>query len=286
MYELDSAARYVVACRVGVEVAVGGETVARRRIRPVATSSRRSAGIRRAPARVRVFLKRRRFGATGIDFPVVGQGTWDMPETGAAVEDAQRAIRRGIDLGMTHIDTAEMYGAGRVEELLGAALRGVPRESYLIATKVLPSNASYRGTLEAAERSIARLGCEHLDLFLLHWPGTHAARRDDARVRRSRGTGKDALRRREQLRGRRHARGAILSSFDAARVQSGAVPPQRARPRARADSCRPGARHRDRRVYAIRTRALSELERRLAATSSHASLASTRPRRVRSLSRF
>lgn len=118
-------------------------------------------------------MKRRRFGATGIDFPVVGQGTWDMPESGAAAEDARRAIRHGIDLGMNHIDTAEMYGAGRVEELLGTALRGVPRESYLIATKVLPSNASYRGTLEAAERSIARLGCGHLDLFLLHWPSTH-----------------------------------------------------------------------------------------------------------------
>jgi diketogulonate reductase-like aldo/keto reductase len=118
-------------------------------------------------------LKARPFGRTGFDLPTIGQGTWDMPETGARSREAQRAIRRGLELGMTHIDTAEMYGSGRVEELVGAALRGVRRDRYFIATKVLPANASYRGTLAAAERSIARLGCEHLDLLLLHWPGAH-----------------------------------------------------------------------------------------------------------------
>jgi len=96
-----------------------------------------------------------------------------MPETGPRSQEAQRALRRGIELGMTHVDTAEMYGSGRVEELIGTALRGIPRARYFIATKVLPTNASYPGTLAAAERSIARLGCEYLDLFLLHWPGAH-----------------------------------------------------------------------------------------------------------------
>ena len=96
-----------------------------------------------------------------------------MPESGAKRKEAQRAIRRGIELGMTHIDTAEMYGAGHVEELLGEAIRGVPRERLFIATKVLPSNATYRGTLRAAERSLQRLGLEYVDLFLLHWPGSH-----------------------------------------------------------------------------------------------------------------
>jgi diketogulonate reductase-like aldo/keto reductase len=96
-----------------------------------------------------------------------------MPESGSRAREAQRAIRRGIELGMTHLDTAEMYGSGRVEELLGEAIRDVPRDALFIATKVLPENASYRGTLAAAERSIARLGCEYLDLYLLHWPGSH-----------------------------------------------------------------------------------------------------------------
>ncbi len=118
-------------------------------------------------------MKARPFGRTGIDLPTIGQGTWDMPETGPRAHEAQRALRRGLELGMTHIDTAEMYGSGRVEELIGDALRGVRRDRYFIATKVLPANASYRGTLAAAERSIARLGCGHLDLLLLHWPGSH-----------------------------------------------------------------------------------------------------------------
>jgi diketogulonate reductase-like aldo/keto reductase len=118
-------------------------------------------------------LKTRPFGRTGIDLPVIGQGTWDMPETSPRLQEAQRAIRRGIELGVTHIDTAEMYGSGRVEELIGEALRGIPRDRYFIATKVLPANASYRGTLAAAERSIARLGCAYLDLLLLHWPGSY-----------------------------------------------------------------------------------------------------------------
>ncbi|HEY6449458.1 MAG TPA: aldo/keto reductase [Candidatus Cybelea sp.] len=118
-------------------------------------------------------MKFKAFGATGIELPVIGQGTWDMPESGSRRKEAQRAIRRGIELGMVHIDTAEMYGAGRAEELVGEAIRGIPRERLFIATKVLPSNASYRGTLAAAERSLARLGCGYLDLYLLHWPGAH-----------------------------------------------------------------------------------------------------------------
>ncbi len=118
-------------------------------------------------------MKSETFGATGIELPVIGQGTWNMPESGSRRKEAQRAIRRGIELGMIHIDTAEMYGAGRVEELVGETIRGIPRERLFIATKVLPSNASYRGTLAAAERSLARLGCGYLDLYLLHWPGSH-----------------------------------------------------------------------------------------------------------------
>jgi len=118
-------------------------------------------------------LKLREFGSTGVELPVLGQGTWDMPERGARLAEAQRAIRRGVELGMTHIDTAEMYGSGRVEQLVGDAIAGIARESLFITTKVLPSNASYQGTLAAAEASIRRLRCEYLDLYLLHWPGAH-----------------------------------------------------------------------------------------------------------------
>jgi diketogulonate reductase-like aldo/keto reductase len=110
------------------------------------------------------------FGTSGVRVATIGQGTWDVPERGAASKEATRAIRRGIDLGMTHIDTAEMYGSGRVEEFLGTALAGVERARLFVTTKVLPSNASYRGTLEAADRSLRRLRMDYVDLYLLHWP--------------------------------------------------------------------------------------------------------------------
>lgn len=118
-------------------------------------------------------MKFRAFGSTDVRLPVIGQGTWDMPERGARALEAQRAIRRGIELGMRHIDTAEMYGSGGVEQMLGEALRGIPRDEYFMTTKILPTNATHRGTLAAVERSIARLRCNYLDLYLLHWPGSH-----------------------------------------------------------------------------------------------------------------
>jgi diketogulonate reductase-like aldo/keto reductase len=119
-------------------------------------------------------LKTKPFGRTGVEVPVIGQGTWNMPESGARAKEARHAIARGIELGMVHIDTAEMYGTGRVEELVGEAIAGFPRERLFIATKVLPTNASFAGTLAAAERSLQRLACTYVDLYLLHWPGSHA----------------------------------------------------------------------------------------------------------------
>ncbi|MGB8966619.1 MAG: aldo/keto reductase [Candidatus Cybelea sp.] len=118
-------------------------------------------------------MKYKAFGNTGVEMPVIGQGTWDMPENGPRLDEAKRAIRRGIELGMTHLDSAEMYGSGRVEELVGETIRGIARERLFITTKVMPSNASYEGTLAAAERSLRRLRCAYLDLYLLHWPGSH-----------------------------------------------------------------------------------------------------------------
>jgi diketogulonate reductase-like aldo/keto reductase len=86
--------------------------------------------------------------------------------------DAIAAIRRAIELGMTHIDTAEMYGTGRVEEIVGEAIRGL-REKVFLVSKVLPSNASAAGTIRACERSLQHLGTDALDCYLLHWPGSH-----------------------------------------------------------------------------------------------------------------
>ncbi|MBV9269621.1 MAG: aldo/keto reductase, partial [Candidatus Eremiobacteraeota bacterium] len=113
------------------------------------------------------------FGSTGIDVPEIGQGTWDIPESGRRAEEARQALRRGIELGMTHVDTAEMYGAGRVEEIAGEAIAGIDRDRLFITSKVLPSNASFEETIAACERSLQRMGLSYFDLYLLHWPSTH-----------------------------------------------------------------------------------------------------------------
>lgn len=116
---------------------------------------------------------RKPFGPAAVAVPVIGQGTWDIPESGSRRAEAIRALRRGIELGMTHIDTAEMYGAGAAEEIVGEAVARVPRESLFITSKVLPENATYKGTIAACERTLKRLRMEYVDLYLLHWPGSH-----------------------------------------------------------------------------------------------------------------
>lgn len=113
-------------------------------------------------------MRVRPFGPTGLSLPIVGQGTWHMERDDRAACIA--ALRRGLDLGMTHIDTAELYGSGRVEELVGEAIAGRRDEVYLVS-KVLPDNASHDGTIAACERSLRRLRTDRLDLYLLHWPG-------------------------------------------------------------------------------------------------------------------
>ncbi|MDQ2872908.1 MAG: aldo/keto reductase [Candidatus Eremiobacteraeota bacterium] len=112
------------------------------------------------------------FGKDGPPVPAIGQGTWDIPESGPRLDEAKRAIRRGIELGMVHLDTAEMYGSGRVEELLGEAIAGIAREKLFIGSKVLPGNADYKGTIAACDRSLARMRLEYLDLYMLHWPSS------------------------------------------------------------------------------------------------------------------
>lgn len=102
--------------------------------------------------------------------PSVGQGTWHL-ESGDGPQ-AIAALQRGIELGMTHIDTAELYGSGKVEALVGKALEG-RRDQVFLVSKVMPSNATFEGTLRACERSLRHLRTDHLDCYLLHWPGEH-----------------------------------------------------------------------------------------------------------------
>ncbi len=115
-------------------------------------------------------MKTRQFGHRGPAVPVIGQGTWNMEQDDR--REVGRALRRGLDLGMTHLDTAEMYGAGVVERIVGEAIAGRRNEVFL-ASKVLPEHASYKGTLQACESSLKRLGTDYLDLYLLHWAGRH-----------------------------------------------------------------------------------------------------------------
>lgn len=115
-------------------------------------------------------MKQRHFGATKREVAIIGQGTWDLER--ADHSTAVTALRRGLDLGMNHIDTAEMYGAGAAEELIAEAVSGRRDEVFLVS-KVLPENASRRGTLAACERSLARLRTDRLDCYLLHWRGRY-----------------------------------------------------------------------------------------------------------------
>ena len=112
----------------------------------------------------------RAFGQGGQRTSVIGQGSWniELSERKAAVA----ALRRGLDLGLTHIDTAEMYGDGRAEEIVGEAISGRRDEVFLVS-KVLPHNASRAGTRAACERSLKRLGTDRLDCYLLHWRGSY-----------------------------------------------------------------------------------------------------------------
>lgn len=116
----------------------------------------------------RAIMERRPFGPAAREVPVVGQGTWYIDD--AHRPTAVAALRRGLDLGMSHIDTAEMYGDAEI--VVGEAIRGRRNEVFLVS-KVLPSNASRSDTVAACERSLARLGTDRLDCYLLHWPGSH-----------------------------------------------------------------------------------------------------------------
>ncbi len=115
-------------------------------------------------------MERRELGRTREKISVIGMGTWEMGDAqneGRALEI--QALRKGIELGMTMIDTAEVYGYGNAEKLVGQAIKGM-RDEVFIATKVSPQHFGYEDVLSACESSIRRLGVEHVDLYQLHWP--------------------------------------------------------------------------------------------------------------------
>ena len=130
-------------------------------------------------------MKTKPFGSTGQNVSVIGQGTWyiDRGDRKAAIA----ALRRGVELGMTHIDTAEMYGDA--ELVIAEAIAG-RRDSVFLVSKVLPSNASRKGTIVACERSLKRLKTDRLDCYLLHWRGSYPLSETVAAFEELKGAGK------------------------------------------------------------------------------------------------
>ena len=109
---------------------------------------------------------------SGRIIPALGLGTWHMGEKKAARRKEVAALKAGIELGLTVIDTAEMYGNGGAEEVVAEAIAGA-RDKIQLVSKVLPHNASRKGTLAACEQSLRRLKTERIDLYLLHWRGSY-----------------------------------------------------------------------------------------------------------------
>ncbi len=108
---------------------------------------------------------------SGQEMPVLGQGTWGFGDRKSGYRDAVAALRLGLDLGINLIDTAEMYGEGGAEEIVGEAIAG-QRDKAFIVSKVYPHNASRRGAIAACERSLKRLKTDRIDVYLLHWRGS------------------------------------------------------------------------------------------------------------------
>jgi diketogulonate reductase-like aldo/keto reductase len=132
-------------------------------------------------------MEHRPFGPTEREVAVIGQGTWylDSGHRGSAIA----ALRRGLDLGLTHLDTAEMYGSGAAEELVAEAIDG-RRDDVFLVSKVLPQNASRSGTIAACDRSLARMATDRLDCYLLHWRGRHPLEETIAAFEQLKRTGK------------------------------------------------------------------------------------------------
>ena len=111
-------------------------------------------------------------GRSGAKMPALGMGTWRMGENHANRREEIAALKLGLDLGVTLIDTAEMYGDGGAERVVREAIEG-RRDEVVLVSKVLPQNATRAGTIQACEQSLSRLGTDWIDFYLLHWPGPH-----------------------------------------------------------------------------------------------------------------
>lgn len=119
-------------------------------------------------------MKKMRLGNTDELLPVIGLGTWEMgggiaPDLSTDKESI-KAIVKAAELGMTHIDTAEYYGAGHTEEIVGKALKEIGREKVFLTSKVWPNHLKIREMMNSIENSLKRLGTDHVDLYLIHWP--------------------------------------------------------------------------------------------------------------------
>ena len=114
----------------------------------------------------------RMISANGLQIPVLGQGTWYIGENRQKEQSEIATLRRGIELGLSLIDTAEMYGSGRSELLIGKALEGINRSEYQLVSKVYPHNAGKSSIFASCEASLKRLKVDYLDLYLLHWRGS------------------------------------------------------------------------------------------------------------------
>lgn len=126
---------------------------------------------------------------SGNKIPAFGLGTWRMGEQQSLFKKEADAIRAAIDMGITLIDTAEMYGEGGAEIIVGDAIQG-RREDLFLVSKFYPSNASHDGVIQACERSLRRMDCDYLDLYLYHWPGSAPMAETFAALNELKGSGK------------------------------------------------------------------------------------------------
>ena len=212
-----------------------------------ATAARCPSDAPSPPSRSAAMMERRPFGPAPRDVPVIGQGTWYIDD--AHRPTAVAALRRGLDLGMTHIDTAEMYGDA--ELVVGEAIAGRRDEVFLVS-KVLPSNASRSGTIAACERSLARLRHRPAGLLPAALARLAPARGHLRRLRAAPRAGQDPVLGRQQLRRARSRRRLEGRGRGPDRLQPGPLPPRRARDRARRAALVRGAWRRRRRLQPVR----------------------------------
>ncbi len=159
---------------------------------------------------------------SGEQVPQLGQGTWHMGESGRARKDEVAALKLGLDLGMTLIDTAEMYGNGGAEEVVAEAMAG-RRDECFIVSKVLAENSSRAGTIAACERSLKRLKTDRIDLYLLHWRGRPELAETVSGFEALLWLGCDPRLGRQQFRRRRHGGAGRARGRGGLRQQPGAV---------------------------------------------------------------